>query len=249
MRPPRPMRPHKLVLATIALALAIPLTGCVPSGVTGPAGSNGAAGEQGPTGAAGSAGSIGSQGAPGVPGPAGLSGSAGPAGPAGQTGVTGPAGPGGPTGFTGPAGPSGVTGPVGATGQAGATGAAGAAGPTGSEGPVGPEGAAGSASGTVMNGWRGTWTRVWSTQARGELQKFTLERVGLEVVKDFELDIALDEKNKSGDAYGTGRTVKVGELFEVTTEVTAPAKWAFVMEGSTSGSPTVLAQFPSPYVD
>ena len=81
-----------------------------------------------PTGLVGPAGSQGPE------GPAGPEGKAGPVGPTGKTG------PAGLTGKTGPAGPTGKTGPVGPDGRRGESGAPGAEGPMGPEGPQGPQG-------------------------------------------------------------------------------------------------------------
>ncbi len=89
------MRGSRLIVGALALALALPLAGCV----------------QGPVGPAGSAGDVGSQGAQGpsgAPGAPGATGSTGPRGANGDTGPAGPAGPPGALGAPGIPGPAGI---------------------------------------------------------------------------------------------------------------------------------------------
>jgi hypothetical protein len=106
-------RTPKFLLAALALAIVIPLAGCVPTpgdagaaGSQGPAGEAGVKGEKGDTGAPGAAGATGATGARGAAGATGASGAAG--------GATGPAGPAGPQGIQGI---QGVPGPIGAPGS------------------------------------------------------------------------------------------------------------------------------------
>jgi hypothetical protein len=102
-------RTPKFLLAALALAIVVPLAGCVPTpgeagavGSQGPVGEAGAKGEKGDTGATGSAGATGATGARGATGATGASGAAG--------GATGPAGPQGIQGLPGPIGPIGAQG-------------------------------------------------------------------------------------------------------------------------------------------
>jgi len=128
------VRASKLLLGVAAIALIIPLAGCVPSGVVGPAGPTGATGERG------------ADGAQGVPGAKGATGETGPAGASGSQGATGPTGATGPAGAsTGVAGPRGATGATGVAGPRGATGATGATGAVGPAGPRGLQGVQGTA--------------------------------------------------------------------------------------------------------
>lgn len=93
----------RFLLAALALAIVIPLAGCVPTpGQAGAAGSQGPAGETGPKGEKGDTGASGATGATGARGATGATGAAGPSGAAG--GATGPAGPQGVQGIPGPIG-------------------------------------------------------------------------------------------------------------------------------------------------
>ena len=146
--------PMSLMPITTEIGIAaVPHTGTVLEGPTGPRGSMGPPGTTpGPTGPTGPRGNTG---ATGNTGPAGPTGGVGPTGGAGPTGPTGGRGIQGPTGPTGAAstvpGPTGPTGGQGNTGPAGPTGAdstvPGPTGPTGGRGPTGPTGAASTVAG------------------------------------------------------------------------------------------------------
>ena len=106
-------RTPKFLLAALALAIVIPLAGCVPSnGQDGVVGSQGPAGETGPKGDKGDTGATGPAGATGATGSRGATGATGASGAAG-----GAAGPAGPQGIPGVAGSTGGTGPIGLPGS------------------------------------------------------------------------------------------------------------------------------------